>query len=43
MTADGRLRPVIGATYPLADARQAHEDLRARTTTGKVVLDPVVR
>ena len=34
----GELRPVVGATYDLADARQAHEDLRARTTTGKLVL-----
>ena len=40
MTADGRLQPVLGATYPLADARRAHEDLRARATTGKVLLDP---
>jgi NADPH2:quinone reductase len=41
LTAAGRLRPVVGATYPLAEARRAHEDLRARATTGKVVLDPV--
>jgi NADPH:quinone reductase len=40
LTATGRLQPVVGATYPLADARRAHEDLRARSTTGKVVLDP---
>jgi NADPH2:quinone reductase len=39
LTASGRLRPIVGATYPLADARQAHEDMRARATTGKVVLD----
>jgi NADPH:quinone reductase len=38
--ADGRLRPLEGHTYPLSHARQAHEDLRARRTTGKVVLDP---
>jgi NADPH2:quinone reductase len=42
MTADGGLRPVVGATYPLAEARRAHEDLRARATTGKVILDPTV-
>lgn len=42
MTVDGRLRPVVGATYPLADARRAHEDLRARRTTGKILLDPTV-
>lgn len=30
----------IGATYPLADAAQAHRDLEARKTTGKVLLIP---
>ena len=40
MVADAELRPVIGATYPLADAEQAHRDLAARTTTGKLLLDP---
>jgi NADPH2:quinone reductase len=40
MTAAGTLQPVVGATYPLAEARRAHEELRARTTTGKVVLAP---
>jgi NADPH:quinone reductase len=34
----GRLRPVIGASYPLAQAPQAHADLLARRTTGKLVL-----
>lgn len=36
----GELRVVVGATYPLADAAQAHRDLQARLTTGKVLLDP---
>src|SRR3954447_21937777 len=40
LTADGRLSPVVGPAYPLGDARRAHEDMRARATTGKVVLDP---
>jgi NADPH2:quinone reductase len=40
LTVGGVLTPIVGATYPLADARRAHEDLRARTTIGKVVLDP---
>jgi NADPH:quinone reductase len=40
MTADGRLQPVVGPTYPLADARRAHEDMRSRATVGKVTLDP---
>ncbi len=38
--AAGELRAVIGATYPLADAAQAHIDLRERRTTGKLLLDP---
>jgi NADPH2:quinone reductase len=36
----GELEPVVGGTYPLADARRAHEDIRARRTTGKLVLTP---
>ena len=36
----GELRVIVGGTYPLADARRAHEDLRARTTVGKLVLTP---
>jgi len=39
MIRTGALRPVVGGTYPLADARRAHEDIRARRTTGKLVLD----
>jgi NADPH2:quinone reductase len=38
--ADGRLRALHGGTYPLADARRAHEDLRSRRTHGKLTLDP---
>lgn len=38
--ARGELRVVIGETYPLADARRAQEDLAARRTTGKLLLDP---
>jgi NADPH:quinone reductase len=30
----------IGARYPLTQARQAHEDLEARKTTGKLLLIP---
>ncbi len=36
----GKLRPRIGARYPLADAAQAHRDLEARATTGKLLLTP---
>jgi NADPH2:quinone reductase len=38
--ANGNLKVRIGATYPLAEARQAHEDLEGRRTTGKVLLVP---
>jgi NADPH:quinone reductase len=38
--AAGELRVVEGAVYPLSEARRAHEDLRARRTMGKLVLDP---
>jgi NADPH2:quinone reductase len=37
---DGKLKVRIGATYPLAEARQAHIDLQARKTTGKILLLP---
>jgi NADPH2:quinone reductase len=36
--ASGELKIRIGATYPLADAAQAHRDLAGRKTTGKVLL-----
>jgi NADPH2:quinone reductase len=38
--ADGSLRVVEGETYGLSEARRAHEDLQARRTTGKLLLDP---
>ncbi|MBK5230182.1 MAG: zinc-binding dehydrogenase [Thermoleophilia bacterium] len=34
----GDLRVIVGGSYPLAEARRAHEDIRARGTTGKLVL-----
>jgi NADPH2:quinone reductase len=36
----GELEPIVGGTYPLAEARRAHEDIRARGTVGKLVLTP---
>ena len=36
----GELEVVAGGEYPLAQARRAHEDMRARTTVGKLVLRP---
>ena len=40
MVAEGGLKPIVGGRYPMSAVRQAHEDLRARRTTGKLVLDP---
>ncbi|WP_395108180.1 zinc-binding alcohol dehydrogenase family protein [Actinomadura sp. SCN-SB] len=40
LAADGRIRVVAGGEYGLSEVRRAHEDLRARRTTGKLVLDP---
>jgi NADPH:quinone reductase len=37
---DGRLSVRVGATYPLAEVRAAHEALEGRRTTGKVLLIP---
>jgi NADPH2:quinone reductase len=36
----GELEPVLGGTYPLSEARRAHEDIRSRETIGKLVLTP---
>jgi NADPH2:quinone reductase len=35
---NGQLKVRIGARYPLAEARKAHEALEARKTTGKILL-----
>jgi NADPH2:quinone reductase len=40
LIATGKLSPVVGGTYSLADAHKAHEDLLSRASTGKLVLDP---
>ncbi|MQA32114.1 quinone oxidoreductase family protein [Modestobacter roseus] len=40
LVADGTVRPVSGGRYPLTAVREAHQDLLARRTTGKLVLDP---
>ena len=37
---DGTLKIQIGANYPLGEAAQAHRDLEARKTTGKLLLIP---
>ena len=36
----GKVRIEISKTYPLEDARQAHEDMEGRRTTGSIVLVP---
>jgi NADPH:quinone reductase len=40
MWAEGRIDPVVGATFPLADADGAHALIEARRHVGKVVLEP---
>ena len=35
-----RIRPVVGAEFPLADVEQAHELVESRRSVGKVVLVP---
>jgi NADPH2:quinone reductase len=37
---DGDLRPVVGETYPLGAAADAHRALLSRESVGKLVLDP---
>jgi NADPH:quinone reductase len=36
----GKITPLIGGRYPLADASRAHADLESRRTTGKLLLLP---
>ena len=38
--AAGDLEVTVGGVYPLTEAAQAHEDLIARRTSGKLLLDP---
>jgi len=38
--AAGELKVTVGDVYPLSEAARAHEDLIARRTTGKLLLDP---
>ena len=40
LVVDGKLRPIIGATFPLSKAADAHRAMLARQTTGKIALDP---
>jgi NADPH2:quinone reductase len=36
----GDLELTIGARYPLEQAKEAHEALEGRQTTGKIILNP---
>jgi NADPH2:quinone reductase len=38
--AGGELEVNLGEVYPLSEAARAHEDLIARRTSGKLLLDP---
>ena len=40
LTTAGKLRPIVGGEYALSDIATAHQDMRARRTVGKLVLDP---
>ncbi len=40
LASGGELTPLVGGTYPLAQAGRAHTDLAGRRTTGKLLLDP---
>ncbi|MFM9888039.1 MAG: zinc-binding dehydrogenase, partial [Burkholderiales bacterium] len=40
LVAEGKLKPVIHATFPLADSAKAHRVVSSREVFGKVVLLP---
>jgi NADPH2:quinone reductase len=40
LTVAGKLRPIVGGEYGLSEVATAHEDMRARRTVGKLLLDP---
>ena len=35
---DGRLRPIVDSTFPLAEAARAHERMERNENVGKIVL-----
>ncbi len=39
---NGKLKPIIGATFPLSKAGDAHKAIVGRGTTGKITLDPAL-
>jgi NADPH2:quinone reductase len=40
MVAGGEIEVTVGGVYPLSEEPRAHEDLIARRTSGKLLLDP---
>jgi NADPH2:quinone reductase len=40
LIADNSIRPIVGQTYPLEKAGDAHRALLDRSSIGKLVLDP---
>lgn len=42
LISSGAIKPVIGATYPLSKAADAHKAMLARETTGKIALNPAL-
>ena len=42
LVVEGKLKPVIGATYPLSEASKAHKAMLSRETTGKITLNPAL-
>ena len=42
LTAQGKLKPIIGGTYPLSQATKAHQDMLSRKTIGKITLNPAI-
>ena len=42
LISEGKLKPVIGATFPLSQAQAAHKSMLARESVGKIALDPAL-
>lgn len=42
LVVEGKLKPVIGATFGLSQATAAHQSMLARETTGKITLNPAL-
>jgi NADPH2:quinone reductase len=41
LVVEGKLKPVIGATYPMSQAASAHKAMRCRETRGNMTVDPL--